>query len=373
MRYIGNKQKLLPFIGAALDGLGLHGGTACDPFAGTAAVSRFLKERGFTVLCGDLMEYSYVLQRALVEVDAPPRFAGLPEIVAHARAPLDAVLRHLNGLPGRDGPVTGHFTPSGRARRMYFTAANGARIDAVRETILAWSRGGRITDDERFVLVAALLEAADRVANTTGVYAAFVKSWQPNARRPLRLVPPPLVTGTGRPGRANRADALDVVANAGELDLLYLDPPYNTRQYVGYYHVPELLAENGPFPPLRGKTGLIPADGKRSLWCRRGRCEAELETLVGVARCRHILLSYNHEGIIPEATIERIFRAHGRPGTYRVLRRPYKRYRSDQDGQNRTYRGNVVMEGLYYVEKAAGVVPAAPRAGECALAISTGG
>lgn len=353
MRYIGNKQKLLPFIGSALDALGLKGGTACDPFAGTAAVSRFLKTRGFTVVCGDLMDYSYALQRALVETDAPPRFDGLPEIAAGARSPLDAVLRHLNSLRSRPGAVTRNFTPAGPARRMYFTAANGARIDAVRDTILEWSRAGRITDDERFVLLAALLEAADRVANTTGVYAAFVKSWQPNARRPLRLVPPPLVTGTGRPGRAHRADALDLAANAGTFDLLYLDPPYNTRQYVSYYHIPELLAGDGPFPTLRGKTGLIPADGKRSAWCRRGRCEVELETLVAVARCRHILLSYNHEGIIPEAAIERIFRAHGRRSTYRVLRRPYKRYRSDQDGQNRMYRGDVVMEGLYYVEKEA--------------------
>ena len=352
MRYIGNKQKLLGFIGDALAELGIAGVTACDPFAGTAAVARFLKRRGYAVESGDIMEYSYAFQRATVELDVPPAFRGLPEIVRGAADPLDAVLRHLNRLPGRRGPVAAHFAPAGAAGRRYFTNANAGRIDAVRETVLGWHREGRITDDERYVLIAALLEAADRVANTTGVYAAYVKRWQPNARRPLRLRPPELVTGTGRSCRAHRADALDLVANLPSVDLLYLDPPYNGRQYVSYYHVPELIAMPDPFPPLRGKTGLIPADGKRSAWCRRAEAEQALETLVATARCRHILMSYNDEGLLPEPAIERAFRRYGRAGTYRVLRRPYRRYRSDQDGENRRYRGDVVTEVLYYVRKA---------------------
>lgn len=351
MRYIGNKQKLLPFIGSALDRFGLLSGTACDPFAGTAAVSRFLKGRGFDVICGDLMEYSYVIQRATVECDTRPQFTGLCELVNGAPDPLEAVLRHLNRAPGRPGEVHHHFSPADRAGRRYFTPHNAAKIDVIRETIGGWRREGRITDDEGYVLLAALLEAADRVANTTGVYAAFVKTWQPNARRPLRLTAPPLVTDTGRACEAHRADALDLIANAAPFDVLYLDPPYNTRQYVAYYHVPELLASPARFPRLRGKTGLIPADGKRSAWCQRGRCEEELEMLVALAPCRYICLSYNSEGIIPESTIERVFQTYGRADTYRMLRRPYRRYRSDQDGQNRNYRGDVVTEVLYCVEK----------------------
>jgi adenine-specific DNA-methyltransferase len=82
-----------------------------------------------------------------------------------------------------------------------------------------------IDDDEYYVLLAALIEAADRVANTTGVYAAYVKSWQSNATRPLRLRPPLMVTGTGRDHRAYQRDALDVVRELPGFDLLYLDPP----------------------------------------------------------------------------------------------------------------------------------------------------
>lgn len=356
VRYIGNKQKLWPFIGAALDALGIRegqgaGGHACDPFAGTAAVSRLLKARGFAVTCGDLMQYSFVLQRATVECDAWPAFAGLKDLLEDAQASPGAVLRHLNHQAPRRGAVYRQFSPAGPQRRRYFTRRNAARIDAIRETILRWSRQGRCTEDERYILLASLLEAADRVANTTGVYAAFIKTWQPNARRPLRLAPPPLVPGTGRRCQAHRADALDLVINLGPFDLLYLDPPYNTRQYAAYYHVPELLASEEPFPRLRGKTGLPPMDGKRSDWCRPGACQDALEELVAVAPCRHILMSYNSEGIIPEATIEQIFTTYGRPETYRVFRQRYRRYRSDQDGENRNYRGDVVMEVLYYVQK----------------------
>lgn len=354
MRYIGNKQKLVPFIRSALEALGMGSGTACDPFAGTAAVSRFLKRHGLAVTCGDLMQYSYVLQRATVECDVWPAFAGLKDVVRERPLSLGAVLRHLNRERRARGPVYRQFSPAGPHGRRYFTPRNAAKMDAVRETILRWWRGGgggRLTEEERYILLASLLEASDRVANTTGVYAAFVKTWQPNARRPLRLLPPPLVAGTGRRCQAHRADALDVVINLGPVDILYLDPPYNTRQYAAYYHIPELLASETPFPRLRGKTGLPPIHGKRSDWCRPGACEQALEALVALAPCRHILMSYNSEGIIPAAAIERIFKTHGRPGTYRALRQRYRRYRSDLDGQNRNYRGDVVMEVLHYVEK----------------------
>src|SRR5690606_6181763 len=102
-----------------------------------------------------------------------------------------------------------HFTPAGEVGRehgrMYFTPENAARIDAARETIQAWRTTGMIGDDAFYVLLAALIEAADAVANTAGVYAACIKSWQPNALRPLRLRTPRIVAGNGC--RAFRRDA----------------------------------------------------------------------------------------------------------------------------------------------------------------------
>ena len=356
MRYIGNKTKLLPFIGEALKRLAIDGRTACDPFAGTAAVARYLKRRGYGVACGDILSFSYVLQRAYVALDRRPTFDGLDGWIAGAEDPLKAAVACLNDVPPRPDFIHEHFAPDGddddAGGRRYFTPANGARIDAIRGQLEDWRRSRWITEDEFFVLLAALLEAADRVANTTGVYAAYVKTWQPNSRQRLRLRVPRLLTGTGRPSDAFRGEAIDRVRGLPPFDLLYLDPPYNTRQYVGYYHIPEIIAE-GWFdrrPALRGKTGLPASDGrKRSEWSRRRECEAAFRALLEAADARHILLSYNSEGIIPESTIEQAFRARGDPDTYRRLDRDYKRYRSDSDGPDRRYRGDRVTERLYYV------------------------
>lgn len=355
MRYIGNKRKLIPFIGRALDEFEITAGTACDPFAGTAAVARFLKRRGFDVVCGDLLSFSYAFQRAYVVVDRPPEFAGLGHLIGLRGDGLSRVIEHLNDQDPEPDFMARHYAPNGARSpgpdRRYFTAENAGRIDAIRRRIEDWRRERRLTGDEYHVLLTALLEAADRVANTTGIYAAYVKSWQPNALKPIRLRAPRLVTGTGRRCRASQCDAVELVRDLPPFDLLYLDPPYNTRQYAGYYHIPEVIAE-GWFddpPALRGKTGLPPDRHKRSDWSRRRECEHAFEELIASARCRHILMSYNSEGIIPEATIESVLRARGIEGSYRRLERSYKRYRSDSDGPDRRYRADRVTERLYYV------------------------
>jgi adenine-specific DNA-methyltransferase len=239
---------------------------------------------------------------------------------------------------------------------MYFTPENAGAIDAIRERIAEWTTTGGIGPEASQLLLAELIQAADRVANTTGVYASFVKSWQPNALhaldlRPLRPAAPPRPAARGC--TAHRGPASETLRGAGPVDLVYLDPPYNERQYPGYYHIPELLARGwDPQPALRGKTGLIPDEELRSDWCRRGRCEQALREVLEQSDARHVLLSYNDEGLIPFSRIEEILREHGQPDSYRRFGRGYRRYRSDADGPGRNYRGDRVREWLHYVRRA---------------------
>lgn len=361
MRYIGNKTKLVPFLLQTIDDLGLSPGVACDPFAGTASVARALKVAGWRVHSGDLMSASYAYQVARVELDRTPAYPGalLGGNGRRRSVSYAAVLRVMQALPPAAGFVTEHYTPDGvdgsEHGRMYFTPRNGAAIDAMRERISAWSHGGLIDRPGEQLLIATLIQAADRVANTTGVYASFVKTWQPNATRPISLRPirptvPPSEAARGC--TAFRGPAGELLRRAGAVDLLYLDPPYNERQYPGYYHLPELLAQGwDPPPELRGKTGLIPDDDLRSDWCRRGRCEAALLSLLDAADARHLLLSYNDEGLLPGESIESAFRGAGDPDTFRVFTRGYRRYRSDSDGPGRRYQRNAVRERAYYVRR----------------------
>lgn len=357
MRYIGNKTRLLGFIRRVLRSRGTGPGLTLDPFTGTASVARALKRLGHQVVAGDLMEYGHVFARAYVQTEALPDFGGLGDLMNGGPRSLGGAISLLNRTEPEPGFVYEHFCPEGGPARkhgdgrMYFTPENAARIDGIRNAIERWRSEGRIEDDAYYLLLAALIEAADKVANTAGVYAAFIKSWQPNARHPLRLRAPRPVLGAGC--RAVRMDALDLVRDAGPFELLYLDPPYNERQYPGYYHIPELLAVGWFDEPLRlrGKTGLLPDAEKRSDWSRRGRCEAALEELVAAADCRHIVLSYSSEGLIPAATIERVLKGWGKKGAYKRYTRRYKRYRSDADGEGRRYAGDAVEEYLYCVDR----------------------
>ncbi|MDX1577863.1 MAG: DNA adenine methylase [Gemmatimonadota bacterium] len=357
MRYLGNKTKLLPFILRAVETLEVEPGVACDPFAGTASVATALKRAGWRVHAGDLLAASYALQVARLELDRTPRFpASLLE--GRANGGTISYRKVLASLEEQEvrGFVSEHYTLAGRAGRehgrMYFSPENGRRIDGIRGRIAAWREAGLIDRRRAQLLIATLIEAADRVANTTGVYASFVKSLQPNALRALELRPIVPTPGNGVNGgcSAFRGPARELLRAAGPVDLVYLDPPYNGRQYPGYYHIPELLALGWTPPPrIRGKTGLIPDDDLRSEWCRKGRVADALRDTLAAADGRHILLSYNDEGLLSAEEIETALRERGDPDSYRLHRRPYRRYRSDADGPDRSYARDRVKEHLHYV------------------------
>jgi adenine-specific DNA-methyltransferase len=360
VRYIGNKTRLLDFIGAVLAEHGVRGGHALDAFAGTASVGRFLKRQGFRVTSCDIMTYSHVLQKVYVELDRIPAYSSLSRVLGIGGSDLQrlaGILRHLEfEVPARHSLMAREFGSSGDTKsngtRMYFTTENATRIDAVREQLDEWYAGELISTVERDVILASLLEGLDAVANTTGVYAAYVKSWQSNATKPLRLRLPEMTTDTGLACRALQGDVNVLSGEVGPVDLLYLDPPYNSRQYSSYYHIPELVARgwSSGAPLLRGKTGLIPDADKRSLWSRRSTCVAALNDLLDGVDARYVLMSYNSEGIIPEDEIREAFMARGVKGTFRIHERDYARYRSDREGASRRYKGRRVVEKTYFVE-----------------------
>ena len=356
MRYIGNKTKLLPFLRTAIARLGITPGVAHDAFAGTAAVGRALKADGWRVHSSDLMTYSYVMQRAYVVASRVDSFRSLAKVDSVVRAAfagraggrVAAVAEYLTtAVRSEEGFFARHFAPVGG--RMYFTDENARRIDAARSTLHEWHAAGVVGDDTFYVLLAAIIEGADRVANTAGVYAAYIKKWQPNALRPFSITPELPVPSRAR-SVAHQADAIAVAAALGPIDLLYVDPPYNNRQYAGYYHVPELIAR-GWFDAtveLRGKTGLIADRQQRSAWCSRRQAPGALRDLLAATGARHVLVSYNSEGVIEDREFRAILRDASLDGRVRRSTLRYKRYRADSDREGRRYKGDEVTELLYY-------------------------
>ena len=340
MRYIGNKTRLLPFILRTLKKSGLGSGSVHDAFAGTASVSRALKSEGWKVYSSDLLMSSYVFQRAYVVADC-------------ADASLGEMAKGLAELPPKDGFISRYFSPAGgeeSAGRMYFTPENAGRIDAAREELELWRAAGKVGEDSYYLLLAAIIEGADRVANTAGVYASYMKKWQPNARRTFEVLLDPPVKGVHR-ASAHLLDATEAAKTIGEVDLVYIDPPYNSRQYVAYYHIPEILARGwteGP-PAIRGKVGLLAGEEGRSQWSHGRRVKKLFAGLLEASRASHALVSFNSEGHLePQALLSLLEKA-SVDGRVLHFSQRYRRYRADSEREGRHYHRDIALEHLYMV------------------------
>lgn len=340
MRYIGNKTRLLPFILRTLERERIPTGSVHDAFAGTASVSRALKSEGWRVHSSDLLMSSYVFQRAYVVADTADPSIG--EMAAE-----------LAKLPPVRSFISRHFSPAGEATsagRMYFTPDNALRIDAAREQLEGWRKGRKVGENDYYLLLAAIIEGADRVANTAGVYASYMKRWQPNARRAFEIVPELPIAGR-QTADAYLMDATEAARRVGEVDLLYIDPPYNSRQYVAYYHIPEILARGWGEgePPIRGKVGLLAGEEGRSQWSHGRRVKKLFSTLLAESRARYALVSFNSEGHLEPEALEQLLGKASADGKVSHFTQRYRRYRADSDREGRRYHADIAEEHLYLV------------------------
>ncbi|MFN2636740.1 MAG: DNA adenine methylase [Gemmatimonadaceae bacterium] len=338
MRYIGNKTRLLPFILRVVRQIegGIESGSVHDAFAGTASVGRALKSYGWCVHSSDILASSYVFQRAYVVADS-------------VDTRLEEMARELSALPSRESFISEHFSPAGG--RMYFTSENAGRIDAAREQLERWRAQKELDEDTYYVLLAGLIEGADRVANTAGVYASYMKRWQANARRRFRIEPDPPVGGRHR-ATAHLMDATSAASLLGELDLIYIDPPYNSRQYVAYYHIPEILARgwSSSAPPVRGKVGLLAGKEGRSEWAYGRRVQKLFSSLLAASRARYALISFNSEGHLAPGAMQLLLKKAAVDGKVAHFSQRYRRYRADSDHEGRHYHRHIALEHLYLVK-----------------------
>jgi adenine-specific DNA-methyltransferase len=113
---------------------------------------------------------------------------------------------------------------------------------------------------------------------------------------------------------------------------LYLDPPYNSRQYSSNYHILETIAKYDN-PKIYGKTGLR-ENAYLSPFCQKNNAEIALQEIISHAKVKFILLSYNDEGIIPQKRILQILKT---VGQVKVYKKTYRRYRSESDHDKRKY------------------------------------
>jgi adenine-specific DNA-methyltransferase len=334
MRYIGSKawcaERLFETVQEELP----DATSLCDPFAGTCTVPAYFKKQGFRTVTGDLLALSYAMQVALIQLNTIPSFSALRGFQGLGDKPTYSdVFGFLNCLPGRAGWLTNNFSLKGKCRRKFFTVENARKIDSIRLQISRWWKSGRINDAERWYLLACLLDACDRVANTAGTYYAYLREFYRKAKQPL-LMKHLSPHSNGKSNRAYRGEAEKVVRRA-RVDVLYLDPPYNMRDYGAYYHLPELIA-SGITPEVYGLSGRPCIATSSSRFCSRGTATEALKNVINATSARLIILHYASYGLIDHKCILRMLKAKGethhqiwRCRTYQSNRAATKKQMSD--------------------------------------------
>ncbi len=324
MYYLGSKVKLIPFIQKTLQevaGKHLHDKVFCDMFAGSGAVSLAYKNDVGTLIANDMEYYSYVLLRNTLRTKSLER--------------LDEVVEKLFTCKGVKGTIFKSYAFGGGEGRNYFSDENACRIDALRQEIETYASDEALY----FCLLASLIESAHSVSNTASIYGAFLKDLKPLAQKALEFKPV-VYEQMSIPTRVYCEDA-NVLIERIEGDILYLDPPYNHRQYGANYHLLNTIARYDGFTP-KGKTGVRAY--KSSRYCKAKTALEALEEMISKAQFKTIFLSYNNEGLIPQEVVCEMMKKYGR---YELFSHEHPRFKAH------THHGKNLktIEFLHVLEK----------------------
>ena len=343
MRFIGCKTLLLENIKEVVDEKAPDAKSFCDIFSGTATVARYFKQ-WYEEYSNDLLFFSYVLQKGTVENDEVPKFDVLKSELKISD-PIDYFntmeISDMESLPKEKRFFQNTYAPCGG--RMYINDENALRIDYARNTVEDWFEKKLISESEYFYLVACIVEGVPFVSNTSGTYGAFHKKWERRSFKKYEVFRLD-VNSNGKKNKSYNCDGVELLKHISG-DVLYIDPPYNGRQYLPNYHVLETAAKYD-FPEVRGITGQRPYENQKSDFCLKTKVAAAFEELIKNAQFKHIILSYSTDGLMSTDIIEEIMKKYGKPDTFKIYEIPYRRYKS----RNATLTDQL-KELLVYIEK----------------------
>lgn len=319
MRYIGSKTKVLSFINETIQQTtgSVQDKVVADLFAGTACVGEYFKKNGAKVISNDYMQYSYAMQMAKIGINTEP----------NCKISYNSALQILNNLPGIEGFFYKEYTPEGtensKYQRNYFSRENAMKIDDIRRQLSDWYIQDMIDINMYQLINACLIEAITRVSNTSGTYGAFLKVNDSRKYKELTLEPLELYDNR----KENQCYCEDIfnLINQVKGDILYLDPPYNSRQYPPYYHILESAVSNET-PKIYGKTGRRYYNDKLSPLCVKSKALSSLSELVKQADFENIYISYSTEGIIPYDDLCKEMSEYGETN---IFFKSYRRYKSN--------------------------------------------
>ena len=341
MRYIGSKVNLLSEIRSVVDSHAPGSRVLCDMFAGTGVVGREFKS-SHEIISNDILYFSYVLNAAYNGLPKRPNFKSLSKKLGSD--PID----FLNAITVAEAELSPDdfmalsYSPAGGEGRLYLSVENALKIDRIRQTIAHWLESGDISEAESFYLLASLIEDVPSVSNTTGTYGAFLKHWDKRALKPIALSHLEIVESSAT-NRVFNADANELIHQISG-DVLYLDTPYNGRQYSSNYHLLESLAKYDR-PELRGVTGTRADKSGESAYCRKNSVYESFNDLIANADFGTIVISYSSDGLLSEDQLTELMSKNGNEKTLSFRKIPYRRYKRTANDERQ------VLEYLIAINK----------------------
>lgn len=273
-RYLGSKTKLLAFIEEILKKEKVSYKVFADIFAGTGVVADHFSNHA-DVIVNDILESNYQSYIA---------YFGEVEIREdYLKRKLDEY-NNLDTIKLKENYFSTNFSDT------YFDRENSLKIGNIREDIEIIYKRGDINERERAYLITSLIYALDRIANTVGHYDAFRKVVIPKKSLILR---PLSLSSNKRNSKIYKKDANELVRTI-KSDVVYIDPPYNSRQYSDAYHLLENIAE-WKKQSVYGVAKKIDRSHLKSRYSLKTAGEA-FSDLINKVDAKYILVSYNDMG-----------------------------------------------------------------------------
>ena len=269
-RYLGNKYKLLPFITKVIEEECENINTVADIFAGTGAVASAFTDK--KIITNDIMYSNYICHLAWFSSEEYSEEKIIKLIVNYNKMVVE-----------QDNYMSENFADT------YFSLEDCRKIGFIRQDIEDRFMEGSINARERALLITSLLYAMDKVANTCGHYDAYRQGVE--FEKHLELSVPKPDDNLNENNMCYNMDTNELVENI-EADLVYIDPPYNSRQYCDAYHLLENVACWNK-PEVYGVAKKMDRSSLKSDYCTQ-KATVAFEKLIDSIHAKYIMLSYNN-------------------------------------------------------------------------------
>lgn len=350
--YIGNKRSLLSFIGQSIDSIKkeLHVSKLrmLDVFSGSGIVSRYFKQHATQLYTNDLESYCNTLNRCYLSNKSEINFHQLEDIYQDVCHELSKGL-HRGFISELYAPADDTNIQAGE--RVFYTTRNAMYIDTCRQLL------EEIDEPYKTLLLAPLLVEASIHNNTSGVFKGFYKNAQTgigqfggNGRNALQRImgdiqlPLPILSNFECEVNILQEDANKLYQLIPEVDIAYLDPPYNQHPYGSNYFMLNLI-NNYQRPTEISKVSGIPEDWNKSDFNSKKMAQKTLENLCASLPAKYLVISFNSEGFISK---EEMIQMLNRVGTVNTLEIQYNTFKGSRNLNNRDIH---VTEFLFIVKK----------------------